>query len=183
MAVFHPLKYLLMFDILGAINEESIGLILERGNIFFLTPKPKFHFEQSTIEKRLMVLFDTNQFEHTKEYSITKKIKDQLKTENGVTLEWCIDNSSHGKQMFLGSEHVLRNFFGNEDENLESSIYFLDFKKSRSQSKDRANFFFVMSKILFGNEIYHDMVRLYFYFIYRSLSQIDWPCFFLRIHA
>ncbi len=177
MAVFHPLKFMLMFEILEASNhgneEDLIDLILERGNIFFLTPKPKFVFDQSTIENRLKTLYDTMQFSSKQEYILNRTIKDTLETEVGESLEWCIDYSFNDHKMLLGSIHVLQKFFIDDKENTERPIFFLDFHKLRSQLKDRSNFFFVMSKILYGNEVYHEMVRLYFYFIYKSLSQLD----------
>ena len=172
MALFHPLKYLLMFDVRGAIDEESIDKVLERGKLFFLSPKPRFYFDQKLIESRLMQLFKVTKFGSLQQFTVSKQIKDQFINEDGVALKWCINVSSDIDNGYFGSKHVLQNFFFKDSESTKSDIYFHDFEKLRSQTKDRSNFFFVMSKILFGNEVYHDMVRLYFYFLYKSLSQL-----------
>ena len=81
---------------------------------------------------------------------------------------WIIENSFGRNNQSLGSINVVERFFSETG----SNMYYLDFEKFRLQTKDRCNFFMAMSKILHGNEVYHEMVRLYFYFLYRSISQL-----------
>ncbi len=93
------------------------------------------------------------------------------------------DSSKQDGTIASGSIHVIEEVL-NDAVNIDSTnyIHLLDFKKNIAQTKDRCNFFYVMSKIINGNEVYHGMIRLFFYFFYKSLSQLhsEHP-FFLRI--
>jgi hypothetical protein len=172
MGLFHPLKYLLMFDINDNNNDDDVlRSIINRGRFFFLEPKPIFEFDQNGIEQKLSEVFSDT--EDVKLISSEYIIMDKLKNEKGRYIPWVLKDHTTiiggTESRKFGSVHVLNEVLQSE----RNGIFILDYTNGSIKPHDSQNFFITLSKVLFGNEVFYEMIRSFFAFFYRCLSELS----------
>jgi hypothetical protein len=169
-ALFYPLQFLTMYMVNSMENDqESIGIIMNRANYFFLTQKTHSypvdevvpHFEQ---------YFGTS-LNNNASIQITKTLPDiQLdNSNNNLWLRSVTDENQQIQQVFATSAVLNKIFEVNENIKLKTMNFY---ESDNDVSNPEDSIFLLASKVFFGSASYHYIIRQFFYFMYKSLSKL-----------
>ena len=168
-ALFYPLQYLTMFEINTLTDEqESVGIILNRANYFFLTQRTH-SYPVDEVVPYFEQYFGTSLDENTS-LQITKTLPD-IQLDNSVANLWVrlvTDEKQEIHQVFATSEILNSMFEVNENIKLKT----MNFYEAENEVTPAGYIFLLASKVFFGSATYHYIIRQFFYFIFKSLSKL-----------
>lgn len=170
-ALFQPLMYLTMYEVIDKTDQESFQLILERGIFFFLTQK-LYPFTQDSMIEQMQKHFGSKLNDETT-FIVTKSIPDKvfdIKEKNKwIRYETDNNNRVDQAQKIIATPLVIQSIFDGNDSPMISTISFpMDENKIH-----QTNYLYLLaSKIFFGNASYYYIIRQFFYFVFRGLSKL-----------
>jgi hypothetical protein len=166
-ALFQPLIYLTMFEVLETTDMESIQLIVDRGTFFFLQQQ-MFPFSQDLIIHSLSNQFGSRVMSEQTSFNESKEIADQEFDDDGKKqwIEFRSNEKSGVKlQKVVATVEVLNELL---DPDLKARLF--PFEQNKIHHSN--HLFMLASTAFFGTASYYYIIRQFFYFIYRSLAKL-----------
>ena len=185
MVLFPPLGYLLLPTIDDSIEDDSFKAIVKTGYTFLLK-NSQYSFQQNLVPKRLQQLLQgsNDTFDVSKTYE--RKIQDMVVTKEGKSVLWFDQeaNTQHivsqeaneavkppsQPKRIEGSVNVLKKLFQEMDD--KNKLYVIDYSHNLVGKFGTSSLFVCMSRIFYGYEVFHQLLKMFFYFYYRNLSRL-----------
>lgn len=172
-ALFQPLMYLTMFEVIDQTDEESIKTIINRASFFFLKQELA-PFSQDNVSQYLEQYFGPDSG-NKGQCSKTKIVPDTVVIKNNISKDWIRTvieekQQENNLQRIVATSEVLCAIFNRTTDSPSMSTVDFPFDNNKIQKENYL--FLLISKIYFGTASYYYVIRQYFYFIFRSISTL-----------